>query len=301
MNLLADLTKRLAAVEAKVNNVLQMAKVKSVDAGKNLLDIEARGIVLKDVPYLTWRAGNNGKSYWVPEIGESGLLLCPDGQAGNAVFLPSLNTKSNDAPANDPDKAVRIWKEGHSETHDGTQNKLTVILGEDAECTVELDKIQDRLDTSTRVTEADKIEDTVGTSKMSIEESQIKNVVGMNEKVLNAVGMAILGALFYNTGITNIQSPVGPCFFAPTPLPASAPSPPTGSSPNASGKVTKTPASNVNGVSVRSGSSLGVSVTIPTIPVTTPAGPGATTPTTVALSLSITSGTLNIQFPARNL
>ena len=111
MNPLADFAQRIANLESKVSNMLQTGIVKAIRESDNLVDVEVRGVMLEKVPYLTWRAGSDGKSYWTPEVDESGMLLCPDGQAGNAVFLPALNTTANPAPESDVDIfKVRFWK-----------------------------------------------------------------------------------------------------------------------------------------------------------------------------------------------
>ena len=103
MNPLADFAQRIANLESKVSNILQEGIITKVRESDNLVDIEVRGVQMVKVPYLTWRTGD-GKSYWLPDPGESGMLLCADGQAGNAVFLPMLNTSANPAPLDDTSK-----------------------------------------------------------------------------------------------------------------------------------------------------------------------------------------------------
>ena len=164
MKILAEFAKRIAALEARMNNVLQEAIVTAVRADENLLDVEIRGVILEKVPYLTWRAGTDGKTYWVPEVGESGMLLCPDGYAGNAIFLPALNTTRNPAPDTDPKVMYRIWEPGRFEKYDGNTDEHLLSIGGDP----------------TRTTNPDKIEDVIGDSVRKAEDNRIKDAVGDN-------------------------------------------------------------------------------------------------------------------------
>lgn len=154
MKTLAELTLRVAGLETRLENMLQLAKVLTVDDTTNLLDIEIRGVELKGVPYLTWRAGENGKTYWVPEVGEVGLLLSPAGDVGNAVFLPALNYQDAEAPESDSNIILRIFKDGVEEKYDGNDDIHLLSIGSRA----------------TRKTEkTGKIEDKTGTAKLALE------------------------------------------------------------------------------------------------------------------------------------
>ena len=106
MNILADLAQRVVALEAKQNTLILEAVVTRVRADENLVDVDVLGKPLKEIPYLTERAGKKGKTYWMPEVGESGLLLSPGGNIGNARFMPALNTNENEPLDNDPDKMI---------------------------------------------------------------------------------------------------------------------------------------------------------------------------------------------------
>ena len=129
MKTLAELTLRVADLETRLENMLQLAKVLKVDDATNLLDIEIRGVELRGVPYLTWRAGENGKTYWVPEVGEVGLLLSPAGDVGNAVFLPALNYKDAETPESDSNIMLRVFKDGVEEKYDGNDDIHLLSVG----------------------------------------------------------------------------------------------------------------------------------------------------------------------------
>lgn len=176
MNILADLTSRIADLEARLENMLQLAKVTVVDDTTNLLDLEVRGVELTAVPYLTWRAGENGKSYWVPEVGEVGMLLSPAGDVGNAVFLPALNYQDAEAPESDSNIMLRIFKDGVEEKYDGNDDSYLLGVG-----------------SATRKTEKDgKIEDATGTSKLTLETSSAELAGSATAKIsISGTGVSV--------------------------------------------------------------------------------------------------------------
>ena len=287
MSLIEKLTARVSDLEKRLANVCRIAQVAAVDVANARLDISFEGNTIKGIPFLTMRAGAD-KTYWLPSVGELGTLLAPSGDLANAIFLPGIFY--TDFPATDisETKSERIFRDGMKEEIDTDAHSRKYTSG-NSERFVDRDKIEDKKGTSVN---------TIDNSETKLERTagKIKVVVGSNMNELTAILANIIGAQLFPTGITTLQSPVGPVMFAPAPSPVSAPSPPAGSEPDGDGNVTKTPASTISGVSVRSGSSL--SFTIPTIPVTTPAGPGSTVPTLVTIS---PTGTVTLQFPARSL
>ena len=262
MNILANLAKRVAELEANQSNMIQNGIVVAVHESENLLDIEVRGVTLEKVPYHTERAGGDGKSYWVPEVGESGTLLCAGGQVGNAVFIPGLNTTTNPAPESDVD----IFKLDF-----GNGNEITVDMSE----------------TEIKRTGGEIVLDAAG---------GVKRKVGTNEELLNAIALNLLGALIYPTGQTGFLAPTGPVMFAPTSTPDAVPSPPAGSEPDADGNLTQIPAQKVTGVKINATSN--ISLVLPAIPVTTTGGAGTTTAGTYNATVT---GTIKLEFPARTL
>lgn len=299
MNPIADHAKRIASLEAKVNNLQQEAIVTAVHQDKNLVDVEVRGVTLTNVPYMTWRAGGVGKTYWTPEVDESGLLLCPDGQVGNAIFAPGLNTTTNPAPLMDTTKFQMLF---------GTDVEINIG---DTETEIKRDtnhlKINDteteiKRDSDIVKIDGSEIEIKHTTGAVNIEgATSLKNKVGMNEELLNAIALNVLGALIYPTGLTTLQSPAGPVMFAPAPTPPSVPAPPTGTPMDAQGNITGSPPTQMNNVVVRTGSSLTCSLVVATpIPVVTPGGPGTIAAGTYPISLTITGGTLQLTVPSRS-
>ena len=302
-NVLAHLTQRIANLESRIQNVLQLAKVAVVHADTNLLDLEVREVMLENVPYLTMRAGTNGQTYWVPEVDELGLLLSPGGDVGNAVFLPALNYMEAMAPETDENIMLRVFAEEVKEEWNGNDERYLLSIGSDATRQTDKDpaKIEDTAIESKLTLDSAgtaKLEAST-TAKLEIQQSGTAELAAtvMAKLIINAVAGNLMGAHLYPSGVTTFMSPVGPILYAPAPSPSSPPSPPIGSSPDADGNVTQTPPSQITGVSVLAGSSIGF--TLPPIPVTTPAGPGVTVLTPI--TVTITNGTLNLRFPSQSL
>ena len=47
------------------------------------------GLTMEGVPFVSPRAGED-QVYWLPSVGELGVLFSPAGDIANAVFMPSL-------------------------------------------------------------------------------------------------------------------------------------------------------------------------------------------------------------------
>ena len=150
----AKLTARVAKLESNQQNMMLYAKVKRVDEANNLLDVEVKGLELKGVPYFTRRAGGDGKTYWVPEVDEVGMLFSPGGDVGNAVFMPSLNYDDRESPENDKNIMLRIFGTDVEEKWDGNDNMYVLSVGSGTERKTE---------------KAGKIEDKTGTAKLTLE------------------------------------------------------------------------------------------------------------------------------------
>ena len=154
MNILADHDARISDLESKVNTLVLDAIVVKVHEDDNLVDVEVMDVELENVPYLTQRAGADGKTYWVPEVGESGLLLSPGGNIGTARFMPAVNTKDNASLEKNKNIVIRQWKSQMEEKFDGDNNRHSLTLGPNTK----------------RETEAaGKIKDSVGATALTLE------------------------------------------------------------------------------------------------------------------------------------
>ena len=318
-DIISEILYRIDCLERQVSNVIKQAKVTEVNTETGLVSCEyEQEKIIKDRPFFTRKAGED-KDYWLPSVGELGLLISPSGDLANAIFIPGINYINYPLPESEEvthkifyrDEASKGYNtETHQNLlqipHDDGENKTEVGENTPSEIKQSQDEVSIKVNTKGI---------TLNTNQLSEEHAtKIKSQVGPNNEELTSIAKSILGALFYNSGITSLQCPVGPVMFAPAPAPASAPSAPSGSSPNSDGEVTKTPPSQIRGVSIQTTSTVDLSFTSQSlslivatpIPVTTPAGPGTITTGTYPIRISGTpratvTGTVNLEFPARSL
>ena len=154
-NTLAHLTARVAALESAKANMMQLAKVTLVDDTTNLVDVEVRGVPLTGVPFITMRAGAMGQTYWLPEVGELGLLFSPGGDVANAVFQPAMFYEGMPAPENDANIMRRRFTNVAEEKWDGNDNRHVLQLDSNAKRQTDQ--------------EPAKIEDNAGDSKVTLD------------------------------------------------------------------------------------------------------------------------------------
>ena len=186
-NVLAHLTQRIANLESRLQNILQIAKVTEVDATTNLLTIDIRGVPLTSVPYLTMRAGTIGKTYWVPEVDELGVLLSPGGDVGNAIFLPALNYSTAPAPEMDVNIVSRILADTVKEDWNGNDESHLLSIGGDA--TRQTDKDPAKIEDSA---EGSKLTlDSAGTAKLEASSSAKLDIQQSGTAELAASGATI--------------------------------------------------------------------------------------------------------------
>ena len=192
-NVIANILERLAAVEAQQLNLLIMGTVVKLHEDKDLLDIQVGKVVLEELPYFTQRAGA-GKTYWMPSVGESGMLLVPSGDLGNAVFMPGHNTKNNPALEKDKNIAVRQWKRDHEERFDGNANTYERRIGD----------IKEKFDA-----DANEYEISIGSTKLTLTSNEIKGYIAGVGKVQITASVANVNGVTFSGGPTNLQAIVG--------------------------------------------------------------------------------------------
>ena len=220
-NVLAHLTARVAALESAKANMLQLAKVKEVHDATNLLNVEVRGVLLTNVPFLTMRAGPSGQTYWLPELNELGMLLSPGGDVANAVFLPAMFYEGVPAPENDRNIMRRLFTNDADEKWDFNDDEHVLRIGEDADRKTNKNpaKIEDRAKESKLTLEEGTAKlEASSTAKLEIQQSgnaELSATV-MGKLVLSAIAANLVGANFHPTGLTTLMSAMGPIFFART-------------------------------------------------------------------------------------
>lgn len=288
-DLIANLIMRVAELERQVANICRIAQVSAVDTETATLTVTFEGIPIPDVPYVAQRAGED-QVYWLPSVGELGVLFAPGGDIANALFIPGIFYKNFVATGSSKTKIKRTFRDGTEEEVDVDANsyKLSVVDRNTA-FLIEADAGK------TEITRAKgKTEITVGSNATAeINASEISLSHGSVVAIVNAICVSIVGAQLFPSGLTTLQSPVGPVMFAPAAPPATAPTPPSGSAPK-DGKATKVPASTISGVDMTG------SIALPAIPITGTSPAGAVVGNTTAGTYTV-SGDFTLTFPAKDL
>ena len=304
MDILTQMAYEIKQMKTRLANMLQTGKVDAIYADEGLVDVAVDELVLEKIPFFTTRAGADN-TYWMPSVGEQGAVLSPSGDMANAMFLPALNYISFPVLEDDENLTVREWEDGAKETYDKANHSYQFQIDENTLRKMNQAEIQDKLgDSHIKQNGSEtEIKRAEGSIKIDGSETKIeraagvlKAILGTNQVELSAILLNLIGAHLFPTGLTTLQSPVGPVMFAPAASPSSAPSPPAGSAPNEDGEVTKTPPSSISGVKIKATSS--ISLVLPAIPVTTSGGAGTTTPGSYNATVT---GTIILEFPARSL
>ena len=305
MKVLAELTQRVAAIETAQDNMMQVGQVIGVSEDGAKVDIDVKGIKLLGIPYYTQRAGTNGKTYWVPEIGEFGMLHSPGGDVGNAIFLTGINFQDSLPPETDTNVTVRQFKDGIEERYDGNDDTIVLSVGEEVERKASKEgEIKDsagKAQITIDKTPSAKLETAVNTF-IELLSTKVKAQVSPTVYIELAAALAnVAGCHFFPTGLTTIVTPVGNGFFAPAPSPASPPPAPSGSSPNDKGEATKVPASETTGVGMKSGR---IRFTIPSRPII--GGVAGTVPVVantppIVCDITFNASGVTLVFPSRDL
>ena len=308
-----ELVARIGDLEKRLANICRIGQVEAVDAATGRLDVGfEEGLTVQNIPFLTTRAGED-KTYWLPSVGELGMLFSPSGDLANAWFVPGIFYTGFPIPDTmNAAVAKRIFRDGTEEEVDTDAHSWKLSSG-DSERFVDQTKVEDKHGTSINKIDASetKIERSEGSIKIDGSETAleraagaIKAVVGANTLEISAILANILGAQLFASGVTTFMCPVGPVLFAPAPSPPAAPAPPAGSNPDPEGKATQTPPSTISDVTWQGGM---LSFTIPplTVTVTGTAGPYpiVATAATVAtpVQLQMTGSGITLVFPSQGL
>lgn len=101
-----ELARRLA-------NLIRYGRVAEADYAQALARVECDGYLTGWLPWLTRRAGGD-VAWWAPEVGESVLVLAPDGDPALAAILPAAYSDAVPPPESSPDRAS--WRFGNTVT-----------------------------------------------------------------------------------------------------------------------------------------------------------------------------------------
>jgi phage baseplate assembly protein V len=125
MKALLQIVARVAELERKQANMLRIGTVKSVDAAAARCVVAlGKNFDTAPVPWLTFRAGANARTFAAPSVGEQVLVFSPCGEIGNAVVLPALNCDAFTPPAGGENIDRILYPDGTVVTYDHAAHAL---------------------------------------------------------------------------------------------------------------------------------------------------------------------------------
>lgn len=315
MDPIEELRREVRQLKLQLSEMHRMAKVVAVDVETARLTVRSEGLLQKDVPFFTMRAGED-QTYWLPSVGELGFLMAPCGVSANAIFLPGIFFV--DFPAADMNRYVskRIFRDGTVEEIDTEHShyKLTVGAEGVTERLADTEQVQDTHDGNTITIDGDataleRPEGSIKIDGMEIEINRstgvIKLSVGSNMIEMNPFALNLLGALLFPTGITGFQSPVGPVIFSKAAsTPGATPVADPATDPDRDGNATKIPEQRIEDVETVAGTLDFILPSI-TVNVTGMAGPYPIVATAATVSFPVsrafTTENVTLVLPEKDL
>lgn len=118
---------RAADIDRRLENLLMLGTVASVDLQAARCRVQAGEIVTAPLPWLVARAGD-ARTWWAPSAGEQVLILSPGGDPARGVVLPALYSDAIPAPA-DAAKLDHVeYPDGAVVEYDAEAHKLKATL-----------------------------------------------------------------------------------------------------------------------------------------------------------------------------
>jgi phage baseplate assembly protein V len=122
---MSDLAYRVTELERRLNNLLRLGTVASLDAGAARVTVRSGDLLTAPLPWFTRRAGPD-RDWWAPEAGEQVMILAPAGELTQGVVLPAIYRGDYPAPAATADKRRVEFLDGAFAEYDRASGTLTV-------------------------------------------------------------------------------------------------------------------------------------------------------------------------------
>ena len=125
-----SLAEQVADLRRRLNQIVRPGVVTEVDLSNARARVrysEAPDEATTDwLPWLTARAGAD-RTWWAPSVGEGVLILAPAGEMAAAAVLPALYQEApRDAPGDEDEKHVTVYRTGAMVVHDAAAKTFTV-------------------------------------------------------------------------------------------------------------------------------------------------------------------------------
>lgn len=115
--------------DRRMGNVIQIGRIKAVDAAKGLAQVDLDGPDTDWIPWTTTRAGGD-RTWWCPEVGEQVVVAAPSGELGNGVIIGCLFQDDYAEPADNENVHRTIYGDGTVVEYDREAHQLKIDTSE---------------------------------------------------------------------------------------------------------------------------------------------------------------------------
>ena len=123
---------QLSELDRRLANLIRWGTIEAADYDAARVRVRCGTVVTDWLPWITARAGGD-VSWWAPEAGEQVIILSPSGETGQGVVLVGVFQSAHPAPANNPDVARMVFKDGAVIEYDRAAHKLAATIPGDVD------------------------------------------------------------------------------------------------------------------------------------------------------------------------
>ena len=143
MDYFAQMAYEIKRIKSQLENMQRIGNVTKIYPAEGLVDVAHDDLIIEEIPFLTRRAGDD-LTYWMPSVGEQGMLLAPSGDLNNVVFVPGIYSDKIPPPRDHEKWTTREWADGTTETYDKDAHEYLLRLNGDTHRKVNRSELQDK-------------------------------------------------------------------------------------------------------------------------------------------------------------
>lgn len=106
-------------------NVIQIGRIKAVDAAQGLVTVDLDGPVTGWIPWIQRRSGDD-KEWHVPSEGEQVAIAAPSGELVGAFVIGSLSSDANPNAGDSANKPRTVYSDGTVVEYDKASHTMTI-------------------------------------------------------------------------------------------------------------------------------------------------------------------------------